>query len=336
MVHRSPEGNSGQGFEGASDIRMPKGDGFGVAERALNERLAGIRRRTELSGEQFGKRLGCSGTKVSRVETGKVRPSEADVVKWCEAGGVPEQAESVIAQLQNLDTEYMSQSRLDQLGLLQFQHFLAAKERATSLFRIFEISIIPGFVQTPEYVVELDSRTVLRNLSKELAQATQLRIERSRIIDDRSKNFHFLFPEVLFYNPLCSIDTLEGQIAHLSAVTHRPNVHLGIIPCGAMLPTLAQQGFWIYDDSTVSTGSLAAFININDAECVKSYLRVFAALDSVAAYGARARELLDRFSASLRRHGEPPSPVFPGTPHPALDIDLRTTATANGHSTDAP
>jgi transcriptional regulator with XRE-family HTH domain len=52
-----------------------------------------------LSGRELAQRIGISQSKVSRIESGAVIPTAAEVTAWAEASGAPSQTRSLLLDL---------------------------------------------------------------------------------------------------------------------------------------------------------------------------------------------------------------------------------------------
>lgn len=79
----------------------------------------------------------------------------------------------------------------------------------------------------------------------------------------------------------------------------RPNVSLGIIPFTARRTVWPLEAFYIFDDDQVAVETLTAEVNITAPSEIRTYLKAFAKLSSIAVHGAEARACIIRALGSL-------------------------------------
>ena len=98
--------------------------------------------------EDVAERLLCSGTKISRVETGARRPSLRDVRDLCAQYNVSPQE---TAELMNLAREARLQGWWTQYDDLKISQLIGLEQEATTI-TCFGMSFVPGLLQTEDYV----------------------------------------------------------------------------------------------------------------------------------------------------------------------------------------
>jgi hypothetical protein len=77
------------------------------------------------------------------------------------------------------------------------------------------------------------------------------RVRRQEILEDRTKNFHFVMTETVLRNRVCPPAEMMAQIARLRAFAGSPNVSVGFIPADAEFVIPPQHGFTMLDDRMV-------------------------------------------------------------------------------------
>lgn len=127
---------------------------FQKARDALGSRLRELRtagRAGRLTGPQLGERLGWPHSKIYKLENGRQTANAADLQAWAEATGCPDAAAELQAHLQGLESHVRSWRRQLAKGHRPVQDAITAEHARTTTLYIWENSLIPGMVQTPDY-----------------------------------------------------------------------------------------------------------------------------------------------------------------------------------------
>ncbi len=253
-------------------------------------RLDEIRRDAGLNGLELAARCGWHKSKSSRIARGKTLPSDADIRAWCEACGVPEQAADIIAASRTAESMYVQWRHINRDGMRRIQEKAVPLYQSTRSFRVYASNVVPGMLQTAEYARGLlRSITDFRGTPDDVDQAVQARLDRSRVIREGDHRFALLVEEAVLRYRVCDDDAMAGQLGHLLAVMAQPNVSLGVIPFEARRPVWPLEAFYAFDERRVAVETLTAEINVTAPGEIRTYLRAFAELSTIAVYGASAR-----------------------------------------------
>src|SRR5258708_15509212 len=125
------------------------------AKEALGERLREMRRDARLSGRALATVLGWHFTKVSKIENGVRSPSEEDIRAWCAACGADDQTPDLIATVRHVASMYHEFRRQMQAGMKHLQESSVPLYEQTSLFRLYDTTVVPGLFTTAEYAAAL-------------------------------------------------------------------------------------------------------------------------------------------------------------------------------------
>lgn len=194
--------------------------------------LREARKRAGLTGDRLAARCGISQSKISKLETGKVLPSAADVERILSALGVSEERQGELATLARLaNTEFQSVRASLRRGLHQKQRELAALEADSQHIRFFLPLMITGLLQTPKY-----ARASLANFPGDHPHAIAMRLDRQARLYDGSKRFSFILTEAAVRWQLCQPQAMAVQMGRIASLSKLPNVQLGIIPLPGMYP----------------------------------------------------------------------------------------------------
>src|SRR5262249_49177042 len=110
-----------------------------------------------------------------------------------------------------------------------FRPFAQHEAEATSL-RTFQLVLVPGLLQTPEYARAVLS-TRVGATADDVDQAVTARLERQAILDrDDPPLLWVLIDEGALRRPVSGRDVMQAQVEHLVEMAGRPNVIIQVIP----------------------------------------------------------------------------------------------------------
>jgi len=220
----------------------------------IANRLHGLRRAAGLSGEQLAKLLGWTRTKVPKIENGSQMPTRADIVSWVRACGQPDEiADELSAMLAEGHAFHREWKHELRRGHAAIQADWDRMVREASIFRCVEILVIPGWLQTPEYARyrALDAVANYGAAEDGVDAAIAARMQRQQVIYEPGRRFEFVLTEAALRIGAAPAPVMTGQLDRLNVLSQLPNITLGVIPLGAMLPLLPQNGFTILDDRVI-------------------------------------------------------------------------------------
>lgn len=209
----------------------------------IADRLKRMRTVSELTGEQLAKQLGWTRSKIPKLENGRQMPSAGDIRAWARetghAGDIPE----LLVLLGDAQT-----ARGRQRHILSGRHLKNA-----SRIRSFEVTLIPGLLQTPGYARHraIESARLHGMADDRVEETVTAAARRQEALYDAGKAFEFVFTEAALRYLLCPPDVMRVQLNRLLGLFGLANIQLGIIPFGRHLPIAPEQGFWMADDITV-------------------------------------------------------------------------------------
>ena len=274
------------------------------ARRALGLRLRELRRQAGLTGADLAASLSWPASKVSKLENGRQTPTDDDILAWTTRTGAPTEAEGLLASLHTLETQHAEWRRVLQRGLSPVQRELADFEEKTKLFRVVEVTAVPGLLQTAEYARACFAESVLTHgLPDDVDGAVRARLRRQEVLYRPEKQFHFVVTEGALRVRMCEDDAMLAQLERLVALTAMRNVKLGIIGFEARYVISPRHGFWIFDDDLVKVETHSAGLNLAQPQEIELYGRVFDQLASVASYGSEARAVILRVIDDLAGRG---------------------------------
>lgn len=265
------------------------------AREALGARLREMRKDAQLSARALALRLGWHYTKVSKLETGDRSPSESDIREWCAALGADDQIPELIATVRHVASVHHEYRRQMQAGMKHMTESSVPLYEQTSLFRIYDNTVVPGLFTTAEYAAALFRWwQSFMGLKDDVDAAVEARMERQRVLYTGDRQFRVVIEEQVLRTRVGDADVMAGQLDRLMAVMSLPRVTIGIIPAGGTRHALTQGSFWMFDDSRVRVETVSESLNITQPRDIALYSRVFEMLHKSAVHGRNARQLIGR------------------------------------------
>ncbi|MGH3941912.1 MAG: helix-turn-helix domain-containing protein [Pseudonocardiaceae bacterium] len=273
---------------------------FQREREALGQRLRELRKDAQLTGRQLAESQRWQPSKVSRIESGKQTPSDADVEAWAVACGVPGTVRDLIASLRSLEGRYLEHRRAFRAGMARFQRVIRDQEAQYSVIRSFQCSIIPGLLQTSEYArYRFAGGVKYGGPPTDIDDSVAARMARQEILYRPETRAHFVLTEATLRYRLCPPEVMEGQFDRLLGLVSMRTVRLGIIPFETHLVKAPLHGFGIRDEREVVVETLTATLTLSEPSEIHEYLELFAQYVNVAVYGSEASRLIAQALSEL-------------------------------------
>jgi hypothetical protein len=205
---------------------MPKPIGPTIPRWQLGEQLARLRDEADLSQADVAARLGCSVSKIQKIEAGDVGIVRAELNVMLDAyGAMDDPLRAELLELQRLGKQRGWWSTFGQLPA-PFANLLGMESAATTI-RVFEPTIVYGLLQTREYTTAL-----IKAAQPELADTErQWRIKHARqqrVLGDDPPAIHVILDEAALRRPVGSRTVMRDQLKNL--LTLPKHVTLQIVP----------------------------------------------------------------------------------------------------------
>lgn len=209
----------------------PAGSGPTVLRILLGAQLRRLREAKGLSRDDAGWEIRASGSKISRMELGRVGFKERDIADLLTLYGVADQEEraALLSLARQANSPGWWQHFSDVLPTW-FQSYLGL-EAAASLIRTYEIQFVPGLLQTREY-----ARAVIRlghagASDEEIERRAQLRQARQQVLGRPiPPQLWAVIDEAVLRRPIGGREVMRAQIESLIEASKLPNIRLQIIP----------------------------------------------------------------------------------------------------------
>ncbi len=265
----------------------------------LAHRLRDLRRAAGLDQTQLAARMGASQAKVSRLESGRRLPTEAETRAWAQATD-PGTADELLALRHQ--GEIVHQRWQEQLldGAAVQRDYDQLYREATRI-RSYQVLIVPGLVQTRDYARYqlLNAYRLNDNDPAGIDAVVDGRMHRQEVLYDQGKQIELLCTAAALHYPPCPTPVMAAQLHKLMTATELPNVTIGIIPPGVELAASPQVGILIADDITIVETPATGDVVRGDKE-LAVYERYAEAMAAEAVTGDEARRLIAEAAAALR------------------------------------
>jgi transcriptional regulator with XRE-family HTH domain len=217
-----------------------------VHRRQLAVELHRARDLAGLSGRELAQRIGISQSKVSRIESGAVIPTAAEVTAWAEASGAPSQTRSLLLDLTEraLPELYAWKDALrDQTHL---QDDIQQWEREANSVRVFQPSLVPGLLQTAEYARRVFALFHPPYAERDIPAVLGARLDRQLALYEDGRKFEFLITEAALRWRPGPPRLLRAQLDRISTLSTLENVSIGLIPHTVEARTSTPHGFVMF------------------------------------------------------------------------------------------
>jgi transcriptional regulator with XRE-family HTH domain len=266
----------------------------------LSATLRELRKAAGLSGAAVAQRLGTSQRRISHIETGRFLPRPDEIRALAALYRAPADTRRQLLQVvTDLRAESAPRARVVMArGAWRMQQRIARAEAASARLRLFHCAIVLGLVQTADY-----ARAVFSDggdiTGEDLERCVSERLDRQRVLDS-GRDITLLMTEGALRWQAVGPAVMAAQLDHIAEVSHRPHVRVGVIPWTTPVAVFPLHGFSIYDERAVIVGSRVATAFLADPLDVAEHVKLFAELETVAAWGVDARGHLGRIAAEFR------------------------------------
>jgi transcriptional regulator with XRE-family HTH domain len=207
------------------------GSGPTVLRILLGAQLRRLRESKNISREDAGWEIRASGSKISRMELGRVSFKERDVSDLLTLYGVTDAKER--DALLNLAQQANNPGwwhHFSDILPSWFQSYLGL-EAACTLIRTYEIQFVPGLLQTADYARAVILLGHAGADADEIERRIELRRQRQQILSRPDPpQLWVVIDEAVLRRPIGGADVMKAQIEYLIEASKLPNVRMQIIP----------------------------------------------------------------------------------------------------------
>lgn len=200
-----------------------------IRHRRLAAELRRLRVEAGLTPEDAAANLGISRSQLVKIETAKVKPSQAIVERILNTYGRDEDHRRALLQLvRNIHQRGWWQAYSDFLA----GSFAELEEDADSM-RIWQTELIPGLLQTDDYARVLIASGDHRD-EDEVDERVKARIRRQAVLTGHNApTLHVVLDEAVLNRTIGGPAVMRGQLRHLMEMGERENISIRVLPTDA-------------------------------------------------------------------------------------------------------
>jgi hypothetical protein len=267
-----------------------------VRRRELGTLLRKLREERAMTVKQVTEQLLCSPSKVSRIETGQRGATLRDVRDLCDFYGVTDQAfRDQLMDLAKLGKQPGWWQPFD----LPYSTYVGFEAEAR-VIRDFDSAVVPGLLQTPEYVRALHEDPLPFGSRDVIGQRIQARLRRQELLIRQNPpplQLRAILDEAVLHRVIGGPAVMAAQLKWVVQETERSNVTVQVLPYGIGAHPALDSNFNILEFSgpaadIVYSEGMVGFIYLDRPEDITRYHQVFEHLSQLALKPGPSAELM--------------------------------------------
>jgi transcriptional regulator with XRE-family HTH domain len=281
---------------------VARASGPTIARWQLGAQLKSLREAAKVTHSNIAAELGCSESKIYKIEAGDVGVNRADLIVMLGHYGVtdPQHRETMLS-LQSQGKERGWWAKYGQLPA-PYSMYIGLESAATEV-KNFELAIMPGLLQTEAYMRALLDQ---QKLTDDLEQRVQVRLARqTALVDDPALRVWAIIDESALHRIVGSAKVMHEQLQHLIKMSNLKNVTVQVLPYreGAHPGTLGSLAILYFPEEVHSpvayVESFAGDVYLERDEDMARVTLAYTHLHSAADSPAKSRELIAAIARSL-------------------------------------
>jgi transcriptional regulator with XRE-family HTH domain len=280
-----------------------------VRRKRLARELRGLREAAGMTHEDLGRAIGRNRTKISRLENGRIRPDQAEVMKILD---VLEVSGDRWVQLVTIAREAAEKGWWESYGNDQMggrQALFADLEAGASSIREYQQPFVPGLLQTPEFTRALLAAEGAAAAGVKPDRVVEARAARQRMLRrPDGPTYEVILDEVVVRRLAAPAPVMCAQLDHLVEVAdNEEKITIRVLPVDAVIDgyRVPQSAFSIYefadpgDPTMVAVGTVTSDLVVDESDDVARYTEIYdcvrdsalSVTDSIAALTHAAQTL---------------------------------------------
>jgi transcriptional regulator with XRE-family HTH domain len=201
-----------------------------IARWQLAGELKALREAVGLSHLEIAEVLGCSDSKIYKIESGDVGLGRADLLVMLDRYGVKdERVRDTLLALQKQGKERGWWAKFGQLPNA-YGMYIGLESAATAV-KNFELAVIPGLLQTADYARAIISAQRVSDSAEEIERRVKVRIARQDCLtEDPPLQLWTILDEGALRRQMGGRAVMKAQLEHLVARAKLPNVTIQVLP----------------------------------------------------------------------------------------------------------
>ena len=282
---------------------LPADRGPTALRIAVGGQLRKLREGAGVSREGAGEHIRGSHAKISRLELGRTGFKERDIRDLLTLYGVADkEQQEMFLDLVRKANQPGWWHRYGDLLPSWFETYLGLEHAAKSI-RTFENQLVPGLLQTEEYMCAV---VALGHESSDSERRVELRKRRQEILARRGgPTLWAVLDEAVLHRPIGGSEVQRAQVEYLIAMSDRPNVTIQILPYAAGGHAAVGSAFTMLRfaehelPDIVYMEQLTSALYLDRQQDLELYRQVMDRLSVQAEAPARSRAMLAAAAAAL-------------------------------------
>jgi transcriptional regulator with XRE-family HTH domain len=272
----------------------------------LGAQLRELRETAGLRADEVGEHADCSPSTISRIEGGKVGIRRGVLLQLLDLYGVADEAHrETLLTLAKQGKQRGWWARYGELPAAYAQYI--GFESAASEMRNYEPLIVPGQLQTEDYLRALFRAAEPYQTEETIEKRVRVRLARQNLLTKTPPlRLLTVLDEGVLRRVIGGPDVMRGQLKRLSEASQMPNVTIQILPFSGgayagMAGSFAILDFPAPDAPTIACAEGLAGATYAEGEDVKRYKLVFDSLRAAALSPLESGRLIDSLRNDLAR-----------------------------------
>ncbi|WP_176611636.1 helix-turn-helix transcriptional regulator [Actinomadura sp. WMMB 499] len=281
-----------------------------VRRLRLAAELRELRERTGVSAQELAKSSGVYRQMISKLENAHVAPGQEDVQRLLDVLGVEGDEWT---QLVQITAEAASHGWWESSGIGERQARFANLEAGANVIREYQQNLIPGLLQTEEFISTRLANTELPlPPDAEVAGVLKGRVGRQRMLHrPNGPSYEVILDEVVLRRRSVPAEVFRRQLGHIVDLSARDDrVTVRVLPVDAEIPgyNIPECSFSMYtypdsgDPKVVALEAVTTDLVLTDPEQIAQFEMVYGGLARAALSAERSREMLTDVAESLSLH----------------------------------
>jgi len=208
---------------------VPRASGPTIARWQLGSQLKTMREAAKITQIQIADVLGCSESKIYKIESGDVGINRGDLLVMLDRYHLTDEQQRETAF--DLQKQGKQRGWWAKYGTIPNNYSMyVGLEGAATEVRNFELAVVPGLLQTEDYARAITT-AAFPDQPDEAERRVELRMARQVCLtEDPPLRFWGIVDEGVLHRRTGGEDVMRAQLRHLVDLSRRPNITLQVLP----------------------------------------------------------------------------------------------------------
>jgi Domain of unknown function (DUF5753)/Helix-turn-helix domain len=209
---------------------VPRPSGPTIARWQLGGQLKAMREAAKITQVQIAEVLGCSESKIYKIEAGDVGVNRGDLLvmldRYKVANNDPQRDVAFDLQKQGKERGWWAK-----YGSLPNNYSMyVGLEGAAAEVKDFELAVVPGLLQTEDYARAIGAAARPDDLSEGERRADLRMARQACLSEDPPLKFWTVVDEGVLHRRTGGHEVMHAQLRHLIEMSRKPNITIQVLP----------------------------------------------------------------------------------------------------------